>query len=96
MGPDAGDGVVSVSVLQNFEWSDMADRLDLPELGVPVVSLNEQWNIGDEFRFNLPPSVITRDFTLVLTQESEGSDIAFNSSDTIAPPELSVMVERCE
>ncbi len=96
VGPDAGDGVVSVSVLQNFEWSDMADRLDLPELGVPVVSLNEQWNIGDEFRFNLPPSVITRDFTLVLTQESEGSDIAFNSSDTIAPPELSVMVERCE
>lgn len=92
---DEGDGLLSVFAVDDFEWSDTDNSVDLPLLGAPVGSLEGVWQTEVEYSFNLNPDVISSDFTLFITQ-SGGNDVAFGSSDTVVPPSLQIAVERCE
>jgi len=92
---DAGDGLLSVFSVENFEWADTDDSVDLPFLGAPVGSQENDWDAGVEYSFDLNPDAITGDFTLFITQ-TDGNDVAFGSSDTVVPPTLQLALERCE
>ena len=92
---DEGDGLLTVFSVDDFEWSDTDNSVDLPLLGAPVGSQENDWEAGIEYSFNLNPDAISSDFTLFITQTG-GNDVAFGSSDTVVPPSLEIAVERCE
>ncbi len=94
VGIDEGNGLVSVYAVPDLEWNDENNRLNVPELGSPIGSLDTTWSRGQEFTFELAPFAITSDFTLFLVQES-GDDFSFYSRSGSAPARLNVAVENC-
>ena len=96
VGADEGGGRIDVHALQNLQWSATDGNLSLPLLGTAVSSLDESWESGDNYTFQIDPTAITSDFTLALAQEVSGNDVSFNSSETATPPVLNLYVERCD
>lgn len=96
VGTDAGDGLITVVAAQDFEWNDQGGVLPAFPTGQPAGSAVNDWLQGVEYSFSLDPSVIFSDTTLIVQQSDEGNDVAFQSSDTIAPPTLELTLERCE
>lgn len=95
VGSDQGDGVLSFYVVPGFEWNDNDSSLSLPNLGVPISSVDGDWDEDNRYAFGLNPEAITSDFTLFVTLEN-GNDVSFKSSVTSEPPTLEVALERCE
>ena len=96
VGSDEGDGLITIHAVPDLQWLDTDLELSLPPLGAPVASMDEEWEQGEEYSFQLDPAAVTSDFTLVLSQEPSGDDVAFSSRETSARPLLKLSVERCE
>jgi len=95
VGSDAGEGPVFINVVPNLQWSDTDASLALPAVGPLVASMDEVWNINQEYSFQIDPAAVSSDFTLVLTG-SDSDDVGFSSNESMAPPILQLTVERCE
>lgn len=93
VGTDAGDGLLTVSSIANFDWSDEGGSLTVPT-GALAGSAESDWVAGVSYSFSLNPTAISGDTTLIL-QQSNGNDVSFQSSDTLAPPVLEISLERC-
>ncbi len=95
VGNDAGDGLLTVSAVSGFDWNDQSSAFLTVPASVPAGSAENEWERGVSYRFSLDPDVISGDVTLIIQQEEDGNDVAFRSSATVAPPELELVVERC-
>jgi len=102
VGADEGDGLISVYAVPALQWADSDGELSagvqaaVDSRTVLVSELNEAFFSGEEYTFQLAPAAITSDFTLVFEQEPSANDVAFESSETAAPPVLRLRVSRCE
>jgi len=63
VGADQGEGEIVVHALPDFDWDDQSVQFNLPPLNSQVGSLDEDWDSGDEYVFDIDPSAITGDFT---------------------------------
>jgi len=102
VGEDEGDGLISVYTVPALQWTD-ADGVLSPGVQaavdartVLVSELDDTFFSGQEYTFQLAPAAITSDFTLVFEQEPSANDVAFDASETGAPPVLRLSVSRCE
>ncbi len=94
VGTDAGDGLLTIDAVADFEWSDQAGSAPLlPATQLAGMQENE-WVPGTRYNIALNPSLIRSDTTLVIQQVS-GNDVGFQSSAASEPPSLELIVERC-
>ncbi len=101
VGDDAGEGQISVFVLNDFQWSETDNVLILPEaLGssnlVGATSPSEVWDNDLTYQIGLSAARIgTGEVTLVVRMDGDSNDVSFMSSEGASGPALQLGYAEC-
>jgi hypothetical protein len=101
IGDDAGDGQISVFVLNDFQWNETDSVIVLPEALnssnlVGATSSSQVWENGQRYQIGLSAERIgTGEVTLVARMEGEVDDVSFSSSQSASGPALELGYDAC-